>query len=245
MLISFSCHKSLSEFAIARRAVALVAAVACAVGVALPAAAGAVAAGGRGYISVDVMSIKEARFKKVIRQQYDFSCGSAALATLLTHHYGYDLTEQEVFDSMILFGDEDKIRRYGFSLLDMKDYLEREGFSSNGFKAPLDAFVQAKVPGIALINAGGYLHFVVVKGVTRTEVLVGDPAAGMKTYPRAEFEAMWNGVAFVIMNKTKMAEASFNSPSAWKVRYAAPFGTALSRQSLSTFNQLLPRPGDF
>jgi predicted double-glycine peptidase len=245
MLISF--NRLVPACAVARRTVALVAGVAFAVGVAVPAVAGVVSAGGGGlgYVSVDVTSIKEARFKKVIKQQYDFSCGSAALATLLTHHYGYDVTEQDVFDSMILFGDESKIRRYGFSLLDMKDYLEREGFNSNGFKAPLDAFVQAKVPGVALINAGGYLHFVVVKGVTRTEVLIGDPAAGVKTYPRPEFEAMWNGVAFVIMNKTKMAEASFNSRSAWKVRHAAPFGTALNRQSLGSFNQLLPRPGDF
>ena len=242
-----SLHRMVSACAVAQRTVALVAAVAFAVGVAVPAVAGTVSAGGSGlgFIRVDVTSIKEARFKKVIKQQYDFSCGSAALATLLTHHYGYDVTEQDVFDAMILFGDEAKIRRYGFSLLDMKEYLEREGFNSNGFKAPLDAFVQAKVPGIALINANGYLHFVVVKGVTRTEVLVGDPAAGVKTYPRAEFEAMWNGVAFVIMNKTKMANASFNSRAEWKVRSAAPFGTALNRQSLGSFSQSLPRPGDF
>lgn len=229
------------------RCTAVLVAAAVALGLASPAGAGVVDPGGSGmgFVRVGVTSIKEARFKKVIKQQYDFSCGSAALATLLTHHYGYDVTEQDVFDSMILFGDEQKIRRYGFSLLDMKEYLDREGFTANGFKAPLDAFVQAKVPGVALINLRGYLHFVVVKGVTRTEVLIGDPAAGVKTYPRSEFEAMWNGVAFVIMNKTEMAKASFNTRSAWKVRNAAPFGTALSRQSLNSFSLSLPRPGDF
>lgn len=210
-----------------------------------PAMAGTVAPGGLGYVRVDVTSIKEARFKDVIKQQFDFSCGSAALATLLTYHYGFPVTEMDVFDSMLLFGDEAKIRTQGFSLLDMKDFLEREGFAANGFKAPLDAFVQAKIPGVVLLNLKGYLHFVVVKGVSDTEVLVGDPALGMKTYPRDEFEAMWNGIAFVIQNKNRTANESFNQAEAWKVRHSAPFGTALNRASLASFNLLMPRPGDF
>jgi predicted double-glycine peptidase len=210
-----------------------------------PAAAGSISPGGLGYVHVNVTSIKEARFKDVIKQHFDFSCGSAALATLLTYHYEFPVTEMEVFDSMLLFGDEKKIRTQGFSLLDMKDFLEREGFTANGFKAPLDAFVQAKIPGVVLLNVKGYLHFVVVKGVSATEVLVGDPALGMKTYPRDEFKEMWNGIAFVIQNKNKAASESFNQAEAWKVRHSAPFGTALNRSSLASFNLLMPRPGDF
>ena len=42
--------------------------------------------------SMSVRSLKEMRlreaFRTTLRQQYDFSCGSAAVATLLTHHYG-------------------------------------------------------------------------------------------------------------------------------------------------------------
>lgn len=66
---------------------------------ATPSAAGTVAPGGMGYVRVDVTSIKEARFKDVIKQQFDFSCGSAALATLLTYHYDFAVTEMEIFDS--------------------------------------------------------------------------------------------------------------------------------------------------
>ena len=40
-----------------------------------------------GAFSVPAVSIKEARFSAMVRQQYDFSCGSAALSTLLTYHY--------------------------------------------------------------------------------------------------------------------------------------------------------------
>ena len=35
-------------------------------------------AGFGGYLSKDVVSIKEMRFKNVVHQQYDFSCGAAS-----------------------------------------------------------------------------------------------------------------------------------------------------------------------
>ena len=53
-----------------------------------------------GAYSLRVTSLKEARFKTTIPQQYDFSCGSAALATLLTHHYARPVGEQEVLREM-------------------------------------------------------------------------------------------------------------------------------------------------
>lgn len=41
-----------------------------------------------GNYSIRLTSLKEARFKTTVAQQYDFSCGSAATATLLTFQYG-------------------------------------------------------------------------------------------------------------------------------------------------------------
>jgi predicted double-glycine peptidase len=70
-----------------------------------------------GTYSVPVTSMKELRFRGTTRQQYDFSCGSAALATLLTSHYGFPVSEEDVFKEMYARGDKDKIRREGFSPL--------------------------------------------------------------------------------------------------------------------------------
>ena len=87
-------------------------------------------AGVGGRFTVKVTSLKEARFKATTRQQFDFSCGSAALATLLTHHYARPVSEQTVFEAMYALGDQAKIRREGFSLLDMKNYLKAQGFEN-------------------------------------------------------------------------------------------------------------------
>src|ERR1700744_3651505 len=77
-----------------------------------------------GQATVRVTSLKEARYRGTVRQQYDFSCGSAAIATLLTYQYGYPMSEQIAFQQMFAEGDQQKIRREGFSLLDMKRFLE-------------------------------------------------------------------------------------------------------------------------
>ena len=80
--------------------------------------------------------MQELRFLETVRQGFDFSCGSAALATLLSFHYGRPTTEFQVFESMWKTGDTEKIRKDGFSMLDMKRYLEQEGLRADGFQDP-------------------------------------------------------------------------------------------------------------
>jgi predicted double-glycine peptidase len=208
-------------------------------------AANPVIRSGGGTFSVKVTSMKEARFRKVIKQQYDFSCGSAALATLLTYHYESPVTEQDIFVKMYEAGDQEKIRKEGFSLLDMKQYLEERGFQANGYRASLDKLTEVGIPAIVLITTRGYRHFVVVKGVSEEEVLVGDPALGVRTYERKEFEELWNGILFVATSGVSVAKNYFNADEDWKVRHKAPFGTALTRQGLATFTMLLPGQNDF
>lgn len=201
--------------------------------------------GGANY-SVPVTTLKEARFQNVIKQQYDFSCGSAAVATLLTFHYETPTGEQDVFKKMFAVGDQAKIRREGFSLLDMKRYLDTTGFRADGFRTTLDVVNKVKVPAILLVSIRGYRHFVVVKGMKGDEIVVGDPSAGTKIYKRKDLEAiMASDVIFLIRNKKLVGQAHYNDERDWAVRTKAPFGTALTRDGLSTFVSLLPGQNEF
>lgn len=193
-----------------------------------------------GSVAVAVTSLKEARFKSVIRQEHDFSCGSAAVATLLTYHYGRPTGEREVFERMFAAGDQGAIRKYGFSMFDMQRYLATLGLRADGFRVGLDKIAEVGVPAITLINLKGYNHFVVVKGVEGGDVLVGDPAMGLKAIPRAEFDSMWQGVMFVIRDDVDTGREHFNQSGDWAVRRKAPFGTALSRHGLATLSVALP-----
>ncbi len=143
---------------------------------------------GAGSAGMKVKTLMDLRFQRVARQQYDFSCGSAALASLLTYHYNRPIDERQVLTAMFETGDREKIKKAGFSLLDMKKYLHSIGLKAEGYRASLDKLTRVGVPAIVLINSKGYLHFVVVKGATKDRVLIGDPASGVKSLPREEFE---------------------------------------------------------
>jgi predicted double-glycine peptidase len=212
-----------------------------------PATAGTVwLQGVEGISNVPISSIQERRFERVVRQQFDFSCGSAALATLLTFHYDQDTGEQEPFRWMYERGDQEKISRVGFSLLDMKKFLESVGYEADGYRATLDTLGAASVPAIALISIRSYRHFVVVKGVRGNEVLLGDPALGLRKMTRQEFEGVWeNGILFIIRNKAEVGGRNFNTMAEWSRIPRAPLGLALAEESLASVTISLPGFGEF
>jgi predicted double-glycine peptidase len=184
-----------------------------------------------GGFAARVVSVKEARFTSTVRQQFDFSCGSAAVATLLTHHYGVPVSEREVFAQMFERGDQAKIRKQGFSMLDMKRYLETRGFHADGFEQPLERLEKENLPAIVLLSERGYRHFVVVKGIGRGRVLVGDPAMGTRAMSFDRFSHLWvNQLLFVVHNRREMAQ--FNLASDWHAAPAAPLFQSVNRDRL-------------
>lgn len=170
---------------------------------------------GGGTYSIKTSTLKDYRYRETIVQQRDFSCGSAALATLLHYHYERPVTEFEALRSMYLVGDQEKIRKEGFSLLDMKKYLASIGMQAEGYRVSLDKMAEVSIPGIALLDVKGYLHFVLVRGISNDRVLVADPALGMKTFSRDKFKEMWNGIYFVILSDKPTGRAHFNLAKHW------------------------------
>src|ERR1700761_1964536 len=113
-----------------------------------------------GNFNLHLASYAEIPFRTVIHQQFDYSCGSAALATLLHFQYHKGTNEAEVFKAMYAVGDQDRIQKLGFSLLDMKKYLASIGYQADGFRITLKDMQDAAIPAIALIQVGSYKHFV-------------------------------------------------------------------------------------
>ncbi|MCL4801593.1 MAG: C39 family peptidase [Burkholderiales bacterium] len=201
-----------------------------------------------GTFSMPVRTLRDMRleraFRTTVRQQYDFSCGSAAVATLLTHHYGRRLSEADVFRAMFEQGDQARIRREGFSLLDMKRYLESLGYEADGFEAGLDQLAEANVPAIVLIRENGYNHFVVLKGLADGQLVVGDPSVGTRFMSRDHFESVWQGgILFVIRSHLDVAQ--FNTARDWRSRLIAPLGEAIDRNALGAMVLTLPPPDAF
>lgn len=197
-----------------------------------------------GGFYVDMSTMLDRRFYTVVRQRYDFSCGSAALATLLRYHYGVRNADEELtFNGMWEHGDQAQIKKFGFSLLDMKRFLETIKLQTQGFRVTLDQIAQTRVPGIALTTTRGYKHFVVIKGVSKDYVLIGDPSRGLLRISRPEFEKMWDGLFFVITDARQIGQSSFNRAGQWAMVGHVPFGALSSRPvDLDTLRTAITNP---
>jgi predicted double-glycine peptidase len=143
-----------------------------------------------------VKSLLEMRHEDVVVQKWDLSCGAAAIATLLQIQYGDRVPEREVAGVLIrrkeYIDNPDIVRvREGFSLLDLKRFVETRGYEGIGLgKMTFDDLVEGG-PAIVPVEILGYRHFVVFRGVFGDRVLLADPAFGNRTLSIAAFEEAW------------------------------------------------------
>ena len=193
---------------------------------------------GAGSANLEIQSFQSLKFQTVIKQKYDFSCGSAALATLLLYTYHINASETSVFSDMFLNGDRQAIQESGFSLLDMKDYLTRHDIPSGGFRAPLEKLAQLRIPAIVLINENGYKHFVVLRGIRGGEVLLADPAIGLRRVSASVFRKQWSGIFFIILADISTARSDFNKGTDWSGEPGPPMDLAHFMITLSTLQQV-------
>lgn len=202
-----------------------------------------------GVLTVPSQSYAELKFRDVVRQRFDFSCGSAAVATLLTYEYLRPTTETAAFQYMYKTGDKKKIQKHGFSLLDIKRYLSSLGYKSDGYRLSLDKLMELRLPAIVLIEVNGYKHFVVVKGISNQNVLIGDPAMGLRMDSRKHFLTLWkNGIVFVIHEGPDIliTRKTFNNPQDWNtVNISVPSNIVQNNLPLSTQLLVVPGPNQF
>lgn len=149
---------------------------------------------------VQVKPAIEQQFRNIVKQAYDYSCGSAALTTLLNGYIGEKLTEQQTMNGLLRYGEYDRIvERRSFSLLDMKRFVTALGYNSGGFKGEFSDLIKLDKPAIVPIAYAGFKHFVVFKAYRDGRVFVADPALGNLSFSAGHFQEIWdNNTLFII-----------------------------------------------
>jgi predicted double-glycine peptidase len=151
---------------------------------------------GGGAGAPPVTSLLEIRQRHVVMQKFDLSCGAAALTTLLVFQHGEQLSEREVATGLIgrpeYLADPSRVQhREGFSLLDLKRYVEARGYEGIGYGQLGWDDLLAHAPLMVPVDMGGYHHFVVFRGVAGRRVHLSDPAWGNRTMAIAAFQRAW------------------------------------------------------
>lgn len=150
-----------------------------------------------------VRSLLEMRQENVVVQQWDTSCGAAALATLLRYQHGLGDSEKEIAEAMLRVTDPLKVRvRGGFSLLDLKRYADARGLQGVGYMNLSLDNLMALGPAVVPIMTRGYPHFVIVRGRSDDKVLLADPAFGNRTMDADAFGNAWQGsIGFIVRRR--------------------------------------------
>lgn len=134
--------------------------------------------------TVPVKSWKTLRDAGIVKQDLDYSCGAASLATVLNSFYGQNVTEEALLKAM------DKGDGMA-SFEDMAKALPQFGFRAQGFAARWEQLALLKIPVILYVKHRKNDHFSVLRGISGDTVWLADPSLGNRTYSRAQFLAMW------------------------------------------------------
>lgn len=170
-----------------------------------------------------VKSLIELRRKNVVMQEFDLSCGAAALAILLRYQHGDLVGEREI--AIGLMAREEYVEnpqlvqiREGFSLLDLKRYVETRGYKGLGFGRMSVPNLLERAPVMVPINTHGYNHFVVFRGMLNDRVLLADPSWGNRTMTVSRFKRVWidypviGQVGFVVQSPYDNGDANVLTP---------------------------------
>jgi uncharacterized protein len=173
-----------------------------------------------------VKSLLEMRHDNVVIQKWDLSCGAAALLTVLKYQYGDRASEKDIAKALMSrreYVENPELLKIhqGFSLLDLKRYVDSHGYQGIGFGKLAFADLVEKAPIMVPVNFLGYNHFVVFRGVMEDRVLLADPGWGNRTMLRDDFEGAWidygeaiGKIGFVVERRDGTAPLNQLSPKA-------------------------------
>lgn len=187
-------------------------------------------------LSASMRSMHELQYQSVVRQSRDYSCGSAALATLLNFYHGLEIAEENILAMVFASLPEEKImirKKDGISLLDLQRICATLDIKGDGFRLKPEDLAKLDRPVIVFIEHREYKHFAILKGIRNGRVYLADPALGNIRIPLFKFRERWinkngQGVVFATEKTDQPNATALNVPA-----------TILSQPELLSVRELL------
>lgn len=134
-----------------------------------------------------VKSWKAMRDAGIVKQDYDFSCGAASIATLLNRQYGLTYSEKEILELL----SEEAQETWKASFADMQKIMPSLGFRAEGYAVSFEQLQQLRAPVIVYLRYRNNDHFSVLYGIDGETVLLADPSLGHVSLSRTQFLDAW------------------------------------------------------
>lgn len=158
----------------------------------------------RNSFSKRALTWRGLRRRNVVMQQRDYSCGAAALATLIKYFWGDEITEQRLLQELdkMLTREEARDRiQNGLTLTDLRRVAAQVGYQSSIGELEYQKLTESKVPLVVGIKVNDYRHFVVYRGTDGRFVYLADPFRGNVRTPVEDFVKQWQQKAVLAVAK--------------------------------------------
>ncbi|MDP3030290.1 MAG: C39 family peptidase [Deltaproteobacteria bacterium] len=149
-------------------------------------------------IRAPVKSWIEIKNHNLVRQEYDYSCGSAAVGTILKFFFNDNVNEQEVLDFILKKKGIDKLDKgkleekdMTLSFYDLKEFAEERNYKVLGLALDTETLKKLKIPAIVFVNIRRKEHFTVYKGMDGRFVYLADPSFGNIKVTHGRFQEMF------------------------------------------------------
>ncbi len=156
--------------------------------------------------------------KNIVMQQREYSCGAAALATLLRYYWDdTSATEAKYLTELakMLSPAEtaDRITN-GLTLTDLRRLAVQTGYLASIGTLTFDKLTESKVPLVLGITVQEYRHFVVYRGTDGQYVYLADPMRGNIRTPVWQFKTQWqqNAVLAIVKPGSKIKDPNPLAP---------------------------------
>jgi predicted double-glycine peptidase len=154
-----------------------------------------------GTITERPRSYQDLKFQFTVRQQRDFTCGAAALASILKYHYGMPVTEEMIFWIIVNRYKPEELKQkaeVGFSFEDLIFVAEKLGFKSQAAVVAISELEKLNGPVILQMNMKRFDHFSVLRKKTADIAYMSDPLFGQLTLDSKEFKEEFKGAVLAI-----------------------------------------------
>jgi predicted double-glycine peptidase len=176
-----------------------------------------------------VTSWKAQRDFRIVKQELDYSCGAASLATILNEFFGQSATEKDVLTRI---GATDRS-----SFQQLAAVAPSFGVKAGGQFVTFDELKYLTIPAIAYVQYRGQDHFTVIRGIRSDGVVhLADPSWGNRQLTAHQFRRMWEAqdkdgtmrgrILLILPQNVDMARVD-------QTYFAQPKGWSLTLQSIA------------
>jgi predicted double-glycine peptidase len=157
----------------------------------------------------------ELKKENIVMQQRDYSCGAAALATIMRYHLKEDVTELGLLLEVVRMLTPEEMQeriKNGLSISDLRRLAVRTGHQASIGKVEFKDLREVKVPLVVGLIVNGFDHFAVYRGTDDQYVYLADPARGHVRTPIPEFLKQWQKNTILVVVKKDDAGSDQRSP---------------------------------